>query len=507
MKYFGPFSFDEAPRALWRGGQSVPLTRKAANLLGCLIEARGGWMSKSAILSCVWPHTHVQPDNIKVLVHEIRQALQDDRRAPRFIGSESGRGYAFIAQVADETRSSELEARSAPIFVGRRRELDVLGGAWVTARRLIVVTGEPGIGKTALCRAFLQSVRETAGVRVLYGQSRHKSGVAEPFGAFVDALEDLSHIEPALVGRLLAEHAPDWLSYLPRLAPWNRSFMRSDGPAGHGMAEQLRQALVVLAEDAPVVIVLDDLHYADPATIAAVTTIAEGARAARLLLIATRRPGQWRVSRPLARLSAASHSEPWAAALKLGPLSGIHVAQFLDQRFGPDAVSTLAATLMETTHGHPALVSACAEGLVTDGVVSREAAGYQCAVPLAVVKASIEGTLRTVAETALAGLDGNDRRLLEAASCVGLEFTAESVAFVIRGEPIDVRRRLDRLSSRGQVVAWTSPAPAAGSARRDGYRFRDAISAELLAQSAPMFQQIHASERLASFRDPRFRRA
>ena len=154
--------------------------------------------------------------------------------------------------------------------------------------------------------------------------------------------------------------------------------------------------------------------------------------------------------------------------------------------------------------GHPPPVSACGEELVADGVVMREPDGYACDVPADMVRTSIEGALRTVALAALGTLDEEDRRLLEAAACIALEFTAESLAFAIGVDPEDARRRLDRLASAAQVVAWVSPEQADGSS---GYGFRDVLSAELLAQSAPMFQQIHVSERLASWRDRRFRRA
>ena len=100
MKSFASFRFDDA-QTLWRGNVEVALTRKAARVLSCLLDSAGRWVSKSAIMAAVWPETHVQPENVKVLVHEIRLALGDDARAPRFIRSEAGRGYAFVAQVTD----------------------------------------------------------------------------------------------------------------------------------------------------------------------------------------------------------------------------------------------------------------------------------------------------------------------------------------------------------------------------------------------------------------------
>jgi len=77
MTHFPPYKFDPHDLTLWRGASEVPLTPKAAALLGCLLAARGARVSKNEILSAVWPDTHVQPENIKVLVREIRHALGD----------------------------------------------------------------------------------------------------------------------------------------------------------------------------------------------------------------------------------------------------------------------------------------------------------------------------------------------------------------------------------------------------------------------------------------------
>src|SRR6185295_13367949 len=75
MKYFSHFRFDPGERKLWAGSDLVPLTRKAADLLACLISYAGATVSHQKLMQWVWPETHVQQDNIKVLVHEVRQAL------------------------------------------------------------------------------------------------------------------------------------------------------------------------------------------------------------------------------------------------------------------------------------------------------------------------------------------------------------------------------------------------------------------------------------------------
>ena len=153
MQTFGSFHFDPAERTLWCGGSPLPLTRKAAALLSCLIDGRGSWISKSAIMASVWPDTHVHPDNVKVLVREIRVALGDDFHAPRYIQSEPGRGYMFVAELQSEESAAATQPRSeAPLFINRGSELAQLNDAFDSVRasdRRVVVWPEARVAPGA----------------------------------------------------------------------------------------------------------------------------------------------------------------------------------------------------------------------------------------------------------------------------------------------------------------------------------------------------------------------
>src|SRR4051794_33278048 len=124
MKYFLSYRFDERQGVVWRGSRPVDITRKAAGVLRCLIERAGMTVSQDTILSCVWPDAHVQPDNIKVLVRELRRALEDDSQAPVLIRNIPGRGYAFIAPVSDVpwTSAGDHEGTPPPVFVNHRED-------------------------------------------------------------------------------------------------------------------------------------------------------------------------------------------------------------------------------------------------------------------------------------------------------------------------------------------------------------------------------------------------
>ena len=103
---FGPFVLDSASRQLLREGRGVSLSPKAFDLLLLLVECRPRALTKSELHERLWPDTFVVDANLSNLVAELRRALDDDAREPRFVRTVHRYGYAFAADVA--------EAPSAP---------------------------------------------------------------------------------------------------------------------------------------------------------------------------------------------------------------------------------------------------------------------------------------------------------------------------------------------------------------------------------------------------------
>ena len=189
MKYFSHFRFDRSERKLWLGPDAVPLTRKAADLLAVLIQDAGSTVSHQKILEDVWPDTHVQQDNIKVLVHELRHALGDSPEAPRYVQSEAGRGYSFVAAVADAPCPMlEGSGHSHPPSIARDYVMTAIDGALDAAlnRREaahLYFEGIAGSGKTTVCQEIYRRASRWPSVRVAYGRAHRTS--TEPFPAIV----------------------------------------------------------------------------------------------------------------------------------------------------------------------------------------------------------------------------------------------------------------------------------------------------------------------------------
>lgn len=99
---FAEFVLDTDSREVQRSGQRVHLTPKAFDLLALLVERRPHVVSRAQVLDRLWPATFVAESNLASLVKEIRRALGDDARAPRFVRTVHGHGYAFCAEAAEE---------------------------------------------------------------------------------------------------------------------------------------------------------------------------------------------------------------------------------------------------------------------------------------------------------------------------------------------------------------------------------------------------------------------
>lgn len=107
---FGSFVLDHEARQLDLGGHAVHLTPKALELLELLVERRPNAVSKAEIHDRLWPDTFVAEVNLPVLVHELREALQDEPHEPRFLRTVTRFGYAFCGSARPEPEAPEWAA-------------------------------------------------------------------------------------------------------------------------------------------------------------------------------------------------------------------------------------------------------------------------------------------------------------------------------------------------------------------------------------------------------------
>jgi DNA-binding winged helix-turn-helix (wHTH) protein len=113
---FGTCVLDTETRQLSRGGEPVHLTPKAFDLLLHLLQARPRVLSKTELQERLWPDTHVVEGNLPNLVAEVRDALGDDARTPRFVRTVHGLGYAFCGEAAEDTPQPRPDAERPFVY-------------------------------------------------------------------------------------------------------------------------------------------------------------------------------------------------------------------------------------------------------------------------------------------------------------------------------------------------------------------------------------------------------
>src|SRR5580704_5814762 len=179
MVEFYSFRMDTTDQCLWhrqdRAEARILLTPKAFAVLRYLVERSGQLVSQNELLEALWPDTFVQPEVLKNYILDIRATLGDNARDPRFIKTLPKRGYQFIAPVIDTYTKAPAPADSAhQKLVGRNKEWAELSRCVQVGlrnqRQVAFVTGEPGIGKTAVIDEFLRRTGDFPEVRTIRGQ-------------------------------------------------------------------------------------------------------------------------------------------------------------------------------------------------------------------------------------------------------------------------------------------------------------------------------------------------
>jgi predicted ATPase/DNA-binding winged helix-turn-helix (wHTH) protein len=470
--HFAPFTLDLVNECLWEGPRAIKLRPKAFAVLEHLLASPGELVTKERLITAVWQDTFVGDAVLKVAIRQVREALSDDARSPRFIETAHRRGYRFIGTIGGAVNALSDAARPAaegaaipgrrplpeppPGFVGRHSALSRMH-AWLDkARRgdcqVVFVTGEAGIGKTTLLETFTRDIESDPAVRVCSGQCLEQYGMGEAYLPVFDAMRQLCR-DDAEVGAVLRLHAPMWLMQMPSLVtPADRESFGRDAPAvtRERMLREMGDALDALTAHFTLVLVLEDLHWSDFSTLDLISYVARRRRAARLMIAGTYRPSDLMVSRhPLRMVKQELVARQQGDELPLEYLTkeavGEHLAiRFTANQFPPD----LAALIHQRTEGNPLFMVNTIDYLVAEGLIAPHEQGWRVTAPLAAIGLGVPESIRQLIEAQVDCLDAGDQRILEAASVAGTEFSAAAVSAALNDDLRDIQSRCEHLSRR-----------------------------------------------------------
>jgi tetratricopeptide (TPR) repeat protein len=319
------------------------------------------------------------------------------------------------------------------VFVGREPELKQLQSAFDGAisgqGALMMVTGEPGIGKTALCEQLATYVTLRSG-RTLVGHCYEPGSLSLPYLAFVEALR--SYVLSREVGDLreeLGSGAADVARIVSEIRERLKVRLRPKKDAKeerYRLLQAVSEFLVNAAAVQPMLVVLEDLHDADKGTMEMLTHISRNLARARLLIVGTYRDVEVDRSHPLSAALAELRRISSYGRVLLRGLNADEVRRMLESISRQSVPWGLAEVVHRQTEGNPLFVQEVVRYVTEEGLITRKEGRWRLTrdTPL---EMSIPEGLRDVIGKRLSLLSPGCNQLLSVASVVGREFGLETL--------------------------------------------------------------------------------
>jgi DNA-binding SARP family transcriptional activator/tetratricopeptide (TPR) repeat protein len=387
--------------------------------------------------------------------------LPDLARAEQISGVAAPGMAEFAALGADTLESPTdvvlpvpgvLRDAAGELFVGRDTELEALMRAWKDAsvgeRRVVLIGGEPGVGKTRLA-AQLASIAASEDANVLYGRCDEDLGI--PYQPWVEVLRHvIAHETREFLSEHVARHGRELARLVPDLA--QRVGDLPPAPLGDPDAERhlLFSAVVGfiarLCSDNPVLLVLEDLHWADKPSLLLLRHLIATTDPRQVLVVGTYRPTDLGAEHPLTDVLAALHREEGVQRVDLRGLNDAEVVALLEAAAGhamDDTGVALAHALYKETDGNPFFTREVLRHLAETGAISQRDDGRWVAQVDFRDHASLPTSVREVIGRRVARLGEETEQMLRAAAIIGRDFELDLLARVVDQSEDHLLDRLD----------------------------------------------------------------
>ena len=383
---------------------------------------------------------------------------------------------------------SDLIDSSVPSFVGREpemRKLDsLLKHAFEGSGRVVFITGEPGIGKTSLSDEFLRRARkqQQGGILISRGRCVEQYGTGEAYLPFLDAMGGLLQAPGReRIAAVMRTYAPTWCMELPTAFASSGSLEKLQqetiGATKERMMREMGDALGMLASASPIVLLLEDLHWADPSSIDLLRHLCQRIGNQRLLIAGTFRPEDVeRSGHPLKSYKAEMQAHNLCEEIALGSWSREHIAEYLDATFSPnDFPAELTSLVYEKTEGHPLFAANLLQYLGERGDLARENGRWSLARPLSEMDLAAPESVRAMISKKLDTLEPEERRALQYASVEGTEFHSTVTAKLLGVDEIDLEESLARLGKTHRLIETLGEEELPDGSLTTRYRFSHAL--------------------------------
>jgi predicted ATPase/DNA-binding winged helix-turn-helix (wHTH) protein len=512
MKQFESFRLDTSNECLWHSGAQIALPPKPFAILRYLVENPGRLITHDELLDALWPETYVQPQVLRTYVLELRKVLGDDAGAPRFIQTIPKRGYSFVAAVIESAEAKNGVNSTFPLamqqeapftFIDRDEEMRRLQAGLQSAaagqRQAIFVTGGAGIGKTALVDAFLR--QHSQAVTIARGQCVEALGRKEEYYPLMEALAHLC-VSPDgdRACRVLARIAPGWLPTLGIESPAASEFASPIRP--ERVPGELCAALEELAAEKPLILVFEDLHWADDSTLGVISALARRRTPARLMVLGTYRAQDGSADQNLKALKQDLLIRRLSVELNLAPLDRPAVRQLLSRELGQESLPPgLEDFIYARSEGNPLFVKAMLENLIAERYLIRDGIGdpasWRQRAPFPEFESGVPDELSQMIELEIGRLAEHDQRLLEAASLTNVAFPAWAVAAALEEDAAAIEEACDDLARRLYFVRRAGQDELPDGTQSAFYVFAHGLYREVLYQRQSTSRRARRHTRIA----------
>ena len=366
-------------------------------------------------------------------------------------------------------------------ILGRARELDVFRAAFdrmlAGRRQLVLISGEPGIGKTR-CAEALADVAEDQGALVLWGRCHEEAG-APPYWPWVQILRayvDASSLDEVRLN--MGAAAKDIAALVPELIdPSHRTHqmpgaLADANPARFRTFDAIRQFFHQATQQVPITLVLDDLHWADAPSLSLLEFLSQELLLSRLLIVGTYRDGDSSGKTPLLSTLGGLSRDSDGQRVHLAGLSQIAIGEVAERICGIVLSESAIGTIYQRTDGNPLFAIELIK------VLMDESAGVEIAAAPTKIPAGVRETIGR----RLSRLSDRCNELLGIAAVYGRQFTAREIAAAVDE---DVQRVLSGLTPAVHAGIVQSNVDASGS-----YQFTHALIRETIYEDLPAVDRL-----------------
>ena len=409
------------------------------------------------------------PPELDQLVVQLTEKAPEDRPASAAKVIEALREPGLLDPTSDEKQLSTLDRIVRGRMIGREAEFDKARELWYEATegksQILLVSGEPGVGKTRLLREIITQSGVT-GARVLGSASYAEGG--PPYSPFKKILREVLpkasqngfNLPDPVVADLLSL-APEFRAQFPDIPANPSEDPQSDQ---HRLFESFFVFLATLSQHTPLLIYLDDAHWSDSGSLNLFRHLARQLGSQPIMLLATYREIELDEARPLNEVLQDIGREPQTTRLKLNRLTLSETENLLASFFQEDVTSEFVEGIYRETDGNPFFIEEVCKALVESGQVFHTDDGWD---RTGMSEIGIPQSVRVAIQSRVGKLSPETQEVLSQAAVLGREFEFETLlaaaevnedSIIDALEEAERAQLLDKRSENGRAIFYFSHA-------------------------------------------------